>query len=129
MNAPEAGTIVEFLAAEEDTVVVGQDLLRLETGGARPEGSGKAKAANEEPKGPADSKQEPGSKAAPPKEERDAAPKPPAAPLKQAEPRQEPKKQDAPGSSANSPFGQREERRVSTATLGEGIYLMFLHCR
>lgn len=112
MNAPEAGTIVEFFAAEEDTVIVGQDLLRLEIGGARPEGSGEAKAAKEEPKGPADPKQEPGSKAAPPKEERAAAP---ATPPKQAEPKQEPKKQDAPGSYASSPFGQREERRVSAA--------------
>lgn len=127
MNAPEAGTIVEFFAAEEDTVVVGQDLLRLELGGARPEGSGKAKTANEEPKGPADSKQEPGSKAAPPKEERDPAPKstPPPAP-KKAEPKQEPKKQDAPGSSASSPFGQREERRVSLAMMNHrGLYLIF----
>lgn len=111
MNAPEAGTIVEFFAAEEDTVIVGQDLLRLELGGTRPEGSGEAKAAKEEPKAPADPKQESS------KEERAAAPKSaPAAPPKQAEPKQEPKKQDAPGSYASSPFGQREERRVSAAT-------------
>lgn len=111
MNAPEAGTIVEFFAAEEDTVIVGQDLLRLELGGTRPEGSGEAKAAKEEPKGPADPKQEPA------KEGRVEAPKSaPAAPPKQAEPKQEPKKQDAPGSYASSPFGQREERRVSAAT-------------
>lgn len=116
MIAPEAGTIIEFLAAEEDTVIVGQGLFRLELGGTRPEGSGTAKAAKEEPKGPADPKQEPGSKAAPPKEEHDPAPQstppPPPAP-KKAEPKQEPKKQEAAGPYASSPFGQREERRVS----------------
>jgi 2-oxoglutarate dehydrogenase E2 component (dihydrolipoamide succinyltransferase) len=40
VNAPEAGTIKEFLANEEDTVTVGQDLVRLEPGGA-PEGGDK----------------------------------------------------------------------------------------
>ncbi|KAG6034683.1 hypothetical protein E4U41_006458 [Claviceps citrina] len=34
VNAPEAGTIKEFLASEEDTVIVGQDLVRIELGGA-----------------------------------------------------------------------------------------------
>ncbi|KAG8426472.1 2-oxoglutarate dehydrogenase complex E2 component [Metarhizium acridum] len=34
VNAPEAGTIKEFLASEEDTVTVGQDLVRIELGGA-----------------------------------------------------------------------------------------------
>lgn len=33
VNAPEAGTITEYLANEEDTVTVGQDLLKLELGG------------------------------------------------------------------------------------------------
>lgn len=115
MIAPEAGTIIEFLAAEEDTVIVGQGLFRLELGGTRPESSGTAETAKGEPKGPADPKQEP-SKAAPPKEEHDSAPKstPPPAP-KKAEPNQEPKKQEAPGPYASSPFGQREERRVSIA--------------
>ena len=32
MNAPTAGTITELLAAEEDTVTVGQDLFRIEYG-------------------------------------------------------------------------------------------------
>lgn len=34
VNAPEAGTIKEFLVKEEDTVTVGQDLVRLELGGS-----------------------------------------------------------------------------------------------
>jgi 2-oxoglutarate dehydrogenase E2 component (dihydrolipoamide succinyltransferase) len=32
VNAPMSGTIVELLAAEEDTVTVGQDLFRIEPG-------------------------------------------------------------------------------------------------
>ncbi|KAG8424261.1 2-oxoglutarate dehydrogenase complex E2 component [Metarhizium acridum] len=47
VNAPEAGTIKEFLASEEDTVTVGQDLVRIELGGA-PSGS------KEEPAAPKD---------------------------------------------------------------------------
>ena len=48
MNAPEAGTIKEFLVNEEDTVTVGQDLVKLELGDA-PEG-GKKEAVPEQPK-------------------------------------------------------------------------------
>lgn len=36
VNAPESGTIKEFLVSEEDTVAVGQDLVRIELGGAPP---------------------------------------------------------------------------------------------
>ncbi|KAI6124585.1 hypothetical protein EDD16DRAFT_1562637 [Pisolithus croceorrhizus] len=36
VNAPVSGTIVELLANEEDTVVVGQDLLKIEAGAAPP---------------------------------------------------------------------------------------------
>lgn len=32
VNAPQSGKIVELLAAEEDTVTVGQDLFVLEPG-------------------------------------------------------------------------------------------------
>lgn len=37
VNAPKSGTLKEHLAAEEDTVTVGQDLFKFEAGGA-PEG-------------------------------------------------------------------------------------------
>lgn len=37
VNAPTAGKIVELLAAEEDTVTVGQDLFRIEPGEAEPD--------------------------------------------------------------------------------------------
>ncbi|KAG6045097.1 hypothetical protein E4U17_000285 [Claviceps sp. LM77 group G4] len=33
VNAPDSGTIKEFFASEEDTVTVGQDLVRIELGG------------------------------------------------------------------------------------------------
>jgi 2-oxoglutarate dehydrogenase E2 component (dihydrolipoamide succinyltransferase) len=55
VNAPEAGTIKEFLANEEDTVTVGQDLVRMELGGA-PEGGAKEQAESE-PKEPASKEQ------------------------------------------------------------------------
>jgi 2-oxoglutarate dehydrogenase E2 component (dihydrolipoamide succinyltransferase) len=32
VNSPQAGTIIELLAKEEDTVTVGQDLFRIEPG-------------------------------------------------------------------------------------------------
>ncbi|KAJ9093384.1 hypothetical protein QFC21_006414 [Naganishia friedmannii] len=58
VNAPMSGTITEFLANEDDTVSVGQDLLRIEPGeeGA----SGGAPAAKEEK--PAASKEDPPAK-------------------------------------------------------------------
>ena len=126
INSPAAGTIKKFLAGEEDTVQVGQDLLVLELGG------------------------EPGQKAEPKAESKDAAPKPetqkedakggspvpagspqkqetpksegePSAPKQQQvaqtaqEPKKEPKKESKPApeeAKAASPYGSREERRV-----------------
>lgn len=55
MNAPEAGTIKEYLANEEDTVTVGQDLLKLELGGA-PKGGDKQDG-GQNPKAPASDNQ------------------------------------------------------------------------
>ncbi|KAL8735672.1 MAG: hypothetical protein Q9166_000841 [cf. Caloplaca sp. 2 TL-2023] len=55
VNAPQAGTIKEFLANEEDTVTVGQDLVKLELGGAS-EGGGKQQA-SQEPKAAAPDEQ------------------------------------------------------------------------
>ena len=56
VNAPEPGTIKEFLAKEEDTVAVGQDLLKLELGGAPSSKGGEGKASSE-PKAPASEEQ------------------------------------------------------------------------
>lgn len=43
VNSPEAGKILEFFAKEEDTVTVGQDLLKLELGATAEDGTGQAK--------------------------------------------------------------------------------------
>ncbi|EFE30627.1 uncharacterized protein ARB_02549 [Trichophyton benhamiae CBS 112371] len=113
VNATESGTIKEFLAAEEDTVTVGQDLVRLELGAA-PEGSKEKPAAAapaaEESK-PAEPKQETAAPA--PKEESKEQPK--EQPKKEAAPAPAPKqekKTPAPEEAAKSTPGSREERRV-----------------
>lgn len=122
VNAPEAGTIKEFLANEEDTVTVGQDLVRMELGGA-PSGGEKEKASSE-PKEPASSEQPTSSDPKPekkdepkPKEESPAPEKKSAPEPKKDSPPQkkpEPKKNDAKPAKTDSPLGNREERRVST---------------
>lgn len=107
VNAPEAGTITELLVKEEDTVTVGQDLIKLELGGAPAEGK-KEEPANEEPKEPAPKEQETAQeekKPEPPKEE--SKPQPPP----QQEKKPAPAKEEQP-KKTESPFGNREERRV-----------------
>lgn len=117
VNAPASGTIREFFANEEDTVVVGQDLVRLELGG---EGASKADSGSKEAapsKEPAPSESEPArqeeskpkeqSSPPPPPQEKKAEPKKEAAPKPTTSSKNEP----APSASA-SPLGNREERRV-----------------
>ena len=65
MNAPEAGTLKEFLVKEEDTVTVGQDLLKLETGEAT---KGIKKTGGQAPKSPAVEAQPTSSDPEPPKD-------------------------------------------------------------
>jgi pyruvate/2-oxoglutarate dehydrogenase complex dihydrolipoamide acyltransferase (E2) component len=116
VNAPAAGTIREFFANEEDTVVVGQDLVRLELSG---EGAPKADSGSKEAapsKGPAplepelakqeQSKPKEQSSPPPPPEEKKAEPKETA-----PKPTTSSKNEPAPHTSA-SPLGNREERRV-----------------
>ncbi|KAI9717430.1 MAG: hypothetical protein M1812_004782 [Candelaria pacifica] len=55
VNAPEAGKIKEFLANEEDTVIVGQDLVKLELG--RGSQNEEKETASQETKEPASDKQ------------------------------------------------------------------------
>ena len=55
VNAPEPGTIKEFLANEEDSVTVGQDLLKLELG--RPPKGGEKQSGGSKPKAPASDNQ------------------------------------------------------------------------
>ncbi|GLI77051.1 2-oxoglutarate dehydrogenase complex E2 component [Penicillium ochrochloron] len=102
VNAPEAGTIKELLVNEEDTVTVGQDLVRLEVGGAAPEA--KKEAAPEQPQEAAAEKpKETAAEPEKPKETKPAAPKP--APAKAESPK--------PAATESKPaIGGREERRV-----------------
>lgn len=119
VNAPEAGTIKEFLANEDDTVVVGQDLVRMELGSA-PEG-GKEEKASSEPKESSPKEQSTSSdpepkkdeskQNSPPAEESKSAPKketPPPQPKQE----QKPQKTESKSTSSSSPLGNREERRV-----------------
>ncbi|OQD73854.1 hypothetical protein PENDEC_c013G04563 [Penicillium decumbens] len=110
VNAPDSGTIKELLVNEEDTVTVGQDLVKLELGGA-PEG--KKEAAPEQPKEPAAEKpKEPAAEK--PKESAPAAEKPKAP--EPEKPKETPKKAESPkpqGAAESKPtLGNREERRV-----------------
>jgi len=112
VNATESGTIKEFLVAEEDTVTVGQDLVRIELGG-EPSGD-KKEAPKEEPK-KSESESKPESK---PEPKQESAPEPKKesapAPSKPEPPKQPEKKESKSGSSASSgpSMGNREERRV-----------------
>ncbi|KAL2001252.1 hypothetical protein VTN02DRAFT_1983 [Thermoascus thermophilus] len=109
VNAPEAGTIKEFLVNEEDTVTVGQPLVKLELGGAPPA----TEEAGQKVKEPAPVEKPQPSKPEQPKakEPQAEAPKPapeqPKAPQKQPE---QPKPQAAP--TGQTVLGSREERRV-----------------
>jgi 2-oxoglutarate dehydrogenase E2 component (dihydrolipoamide succinyltransferase) len=147
VNAPEAGTIKEFLANEEDTVTVGQDLVRLEAGET---GSGE-KQAGQEPKEPAPGDQKKSSdpqeegepskdehkppprqeKApSPPKEDKAPPPSksekspPPPPPSKGTEER----KSEQP-KTAESPFGRgaRGENRVCISSVFRGLLLICIY--
>ncbi|PWY65031.1 dihydrolipoamide succinyltransferase [Aspergillus heteromorphus CBS 117.55] len=112
VNAPESGTIKEFLVSEEDTVTVGQDLVRLELGGA-PEA--KKEETNEKPavSAAADKPTAPesGQQTAPepPKPSSEKASIPAPGPSKKAE-STSPKSQAPEDARLN--LGGREERRV-----------------
>ena len=137
VNAPTAGVIKEFLAKEEDTVTVGQDLVKMDAGA---DGGGDQKASSE-PKSPSADSQETSSQpegqkeeksAEPPKPKEEPKPEPPKQ-QEQPKPKQEdkpaPKQEDKPKpkpsqdvSKASKPqdvqpkvesaYGSREEHRV-----------------
>lgn len=106
---------------EEDTVTVGQDLLRLELGGA-PEG-GKEEKADSTPKEPASGEKATSSDPKPSKEEAkpkdESSPPPPSPQEKKPEPKKEfppPKQTESKSDSKQSAvLGNREERRVCRA--------------
>ncbi|KAK3322076.1 dihydrolipoamide succinyltransferase [Apodospora peruviana] len=114
VNAPEAGTIKEFLVNEEDTVTVGQDIVRMELGGAPSDGGDKPAASeSKEPAAKEESsdKEKPAEAPAQPKPETS---KPSATPAAQKE-TPAPKQESKPAQStkeAPATLGNREERRV-----------------
>ncbi|BCS05167.1 putative dihydrolipoamide succinyltransferase [Aspergillus luchuensis] len=112
VNAPESGTIKEFLVGEEDTVTVGQDLVKLELGGA-PET--KKEDANEKPAAPAaadkptaSEPEKPKAPEAPQSSSEKATPSEPS-PSKKTEPVATKPQASEP---AKPSVGGREERRV-----------------
>lgn len=108
VNAPEAGTIKEFLVNEEDTVTVGQDIVKIDTDG---QSNGSAKP-EEKPQSQPEpqSKPAPESKTEPKQDAGSSKPAPPAQPeKKEAKPV---KDQSSKDTSSGSGLGSREERRV-----------------
>ncbi|KAI1848281.1 hypothetical protein JX265_013837 [Neoarthrinium moseri] len=115
VNAPEAGTLKELLANEEDTVTVGQEIAKIEAGGAPAEAP-----KSESKEAPKEESASTEAKPAEPKEENKPEPKQESKP----EPKQESKpapapKKDTPQKQPSQPakdagpvLGSREERRV-----------------
>jgi len=118
VNAPEAGILKELLANEEDTVVVDQEIAKIEPGSA-PEGGDKSES-KEPPK-----KEDASTDAKPAPVEAENKPQPKqesqTEPSSKPSPPPEPKKESAPkpsqpskdSSATSGPvLGSREERRV-----------------
>ncbi|KAF7560252.1 hypothetical protein G7046_g3912 [Stylonectria norvegica] len=111
VNAPEAGTIKELLVSEDDTVTVGQDLVRIETGGA-PAGGDKESPKDDTKKADAESKPEPKQESKPePKQDAKPAPSKPE-PTQQPEKKKESKPAASPPATSAPTLGGRDERRV-----------------
>ncbi|KAI1295009.1 2-oxoacid dehydrogenase acyltransferase [Xylaria venustula] len=118
VNAPEAGILKELLANEEDTVVVDQEIAKIEPGAA-PEGASKSesesKDAPEKSDAPAESK--PAEQESKPEPKQESKPEPstpapaPPAPKKEAAPKPSQPAKDTSASTGPS-LGSREERRV-----------------
>lgn len=118
VNAPEAGVIKEFLVNEEDTVTVGQDIVKLDTDGQPSAGASGAEekvenkdstageAAVPKPEASSDSKAEAKKEPAPSK----PAAAPAKAESKDVKPVKEASSKET--TSQSSGLGSREERRV-----------------
>ncbi len=123
MNGPEAGTIKVFLVNEEYTVTVGQDLVRIELGGA-PSGDNSKPAASESEE-PAKKEEEPKQPAPEKPAEPESKPEPKAQASKPApqEKKEAPAKQSSQPSqppkdpSSSSALGSRDERKVGLSVL------------
>ncbi|KAL6898757.1 dihydrolipoyllysine-residue succinyltransferase [Trichoderma evansii] len=111
VNATEAGIIKEFFVNEEDTVTVGQDLVRVELGGEKPASSGEAEKPKEEESTPSASASESTPLAEP------EQPKSQPATSESEKPAPPQKAAEQPSGAAGPPKvesvgGNREERRV-----------------
>lgn len=119
VNAPEAGVLKELLANEEDTVVVDQEIARIEGGAAKPEGGDKKPESKEPTKeeastearpAPAEAENKPEPKPESKPESQAAKPSPAPQPKKESQPPAQPAKETS--ASAGPVLGSREERRV-----------------
>ncbi|KAI1820530.1 dihydrolipoamide succinyltransferase [Xylaria intraflava] len=112
VNAPQAGILKELLANEEDTVVVDQEIAKIEAGSA-PEGGDKPESSKEAPKKEAAA---PEAQSAPAAQESKPQPKQESQPAPKKDPAPKPSPsaaKDAPAAAATAPvLGSREERRV-----------------
>ncbi|KAH0544016.1 hypothetical protein FGG08_001784 [Glutinoglossum americanum] len=116
VNAPEAGTIKEFLAKEEDTVTVGQDLVKIELGGS-PKSHEDKEVVKEQPKEPTPSQQQTPPKPKPSSEvdsrpTQESSPPPSLKDKKEVAKKEGPTEPKWPESKTEPPFASREERRV-----------------
>ncbi|KAL2816354.1 hypothetical protein BJX63DRAFT_388156 [Aspergillus granulosus] len=109
VNAPESGIIKELLVNEEDTVTVGQDLVKLEAGGA-PEK--KSDDATEKPKEPAATSSGPEQPKAPEPTQPSPAPEKASSPAKTPSSSASPKPSPQASEETKPASGSREERRV-----------------
>ncbi|KAL8674779.1 MAG: hypothetical protein Q9168_000863 [Polycauliona sp. 1 TL-2023] len=114
VNAPQAGTIKEFLVNEEDTVEVGQDLLKLELGGAS-QGGGEQKA-SQEPKAPASDDQPTSSDPEPAKEPSQQEPKPESQPSSPPQKQEQKPEQKAPPPKSEPSPSEREPPKAPKET-------------
>lgn len=116
VNAPEAGVLKELLANEEDTVVVDQEIAKIEAGAAKPEGAEKPESKEPPKKEEASTDAKPASAEVENKPESKSESKPepePSKPSPAPQPKKESQPSKQPAPAATGPvLGSREERRV-----------------
>ncbi len=111
VNATESGTVTELLAKEEDTVTVGQDLVKLEPGAA-PEGKEEPVEKPKEPETPKESQPSESEKQPAQEEKKPQPPQQPPAPKPEPSKPQAEAPKAEPAADAKPTLGTREERRV-----------------
>ena len=118
VNAPEAGTIKEFLVSEGDTVTVGQEIAKMEGGsGGKQEASAPAKE-------PASGEQSTTSDPEPQKDEKPQHEEPkkeaPAPPKEEKAPQKQDKAPPPPPPSEEKPTSKRDEKKPESSPSGAG---------